>query len=82
MNAANSNLDPQATQILTAALGLSLEQREEVALQLVDSLHPADAEAYDAAWEAELERRITEMDQGKTPGIPWEEVRKKMRAKL
>ena len=71
-----------ATQILTAAIGLPDEQREGVALQLVDSLQPADEEAYDAVWEAELQRRITEMDQGKTPGIPWEEVRKKMRAKL
>jgi putative addiction module component (TIGR02574 family) len=40
-------------------------------------LMPAEDQAQiDAAWVAELERRVDAMDRGETAFFPWEDVRK------
>ena len=57
--------------VLNAALALSLPQREELASQLAKSLvnsrvlTPEEQDAADDAWEAEIERRIAEFEQGR-----------------
>jgi putative addiction module component (TIGR02574 family) len=41
-----------------------------------------EAEAVAEAWNQEISRRIEELDSGKAKTIPWEEVRRKVTAKL
>jgi putative addiction module component (TIGR02574 family) len=65
----------KAKKLLDEALELAPAEREALAGQLFDSLDPDDPDA-EAAWQAEIERRITEMDQGQVKPIPWAEARR------
>jgi putative addiction module component (TIGR02574 family) len=53
----------KAKKLLNEALALSSAEREALAGQLFDSLETDDPNA-EAAWQAEIEKRITEMDIG------------------
>ncbi|MBK6865292.1 MAG: addiction module protein [Ideonella sp.] len=54
---------------------LSANEREELLNRIL--LMPAEDQAeIDAAWMAEIERRVDAMDRGETTFHPWEEVRK------
>jgi putative addiction module component (TIGR02574 family) len=61
--------------LLDEAMRLAPTERESLAAELFDSLESNDAEA-EAAWDAEIERRIAELDQGKVKPIPWAEARR------
>lgn len=60
--------------ILSEALQLPPAEREALAGQLFDSLETADPDA-EAAWQVEIEQRITELDQGFVKPIRWNEAR-------
>ncbi len=61
-----------------AALQLSAEERAELIERLIDTVVPLPP--LHAAWEAEIARRVAEMDAGLVEGIPAEQVFAKMRA--
>jgi putative addiction module component (TIGR02574 family) len=61
--------------LLDQALRLSPAEREALAGQLFDSLEANDLDA-EAVWQAEIERRIAELDHGKVKPIPWAEARR------
>jgi putative addiction module component (TIGR02574 family) len=65
----------KAKKLLDEALRLTPAEREALAGQLFDSLETDDPNA-EAAWQAEIERRIAELDQGKVKAIPWAEARR------
>ena len=75
-------VDPK-DKLLAEALGLSPEDRPEIAAKLIESLDDghADPDAA-AAWAAEIERRVREVEEGRAKLIPWEEVRARLRARL
>lgn len=57
---------------------LSPEARAALAASLLASLEgEVDADA-EAAWGAEIERRIREIDQGVTKLVPWDEVKRRI----
>ncbi len=58
-------------EILEAALKLQPEEREELIEELSASLHAADLGEY---WEAEIRRRIDDIDRGRVKTVPAEEV--------
>lgn len=63
-------------QLFTDALSLPESQRAELAASLIRSLDAdsdPDPEA-DAAWAAEIERRIKSIDDGTARLIPWDDV--------
>ena len=62
---------------------LDIEQRLRLIERLWDSLS-GDPQALPltAEQEAELDRRLDEMESGDTEGIPWEEVMKRIRTRL
>jgi putative addiction module component (TIGR02574 family) len=60
--------------LLDEALQLPPAEREALAGRLFDSLEPDDPDA-ETAWQAEIERRIAELDQGIAKPIPWAEAR-------
>jgi putative addiction module component (TIGR02574 family) len=62
--------------ILEDALKLPPEARAAIAGSLLDSLdQPADPDA-EAAWEAEVAKRIRELDGQTVNSIPWSEARR------
>jgi putative addiction module component (TIGR02574 family) len=75
-------MNAYTSQILKTALELPETEREEVAIELLESLAPDGEADHEAAWEAEIQRRIEDLRLGRVQGIPWEEVRRKMRSKL
>jgi putative addiction module component (TIGR02574 family) len=64
----------KAKKLLDEALQLRPAEREALASQLLDSLDKADPEAQ-AAWQAEIQRRLIELDQGKVKPIAWAKAR-------
>ena len=64
------------------ALRLSEAERADLAHSLVESLDgPADKDA-EAAWDAEVLRRLAEIDAGTAKLIDREEMRRRMRARI
>ena len=61
------------------ALKLSPEERTELIERLIVSVAPPPLSA---AWQAEIERRISDMDAGRTQPIPAEEVFARIDEKL
>jgi len=54
-----------------------------IAGSLLESLNDAPAdEGVEAAWSEEIKRRIEEIDSGKVQMIPYEEVRRRLAARL
>ncbi|HKS90551.1 MAG TPA: addiction module protein [Tepidiformaceae bacterium] len=69
---------PTLEQVRADAAQLSDDDRELLMVELAASLRPQtpeEQEAYDRAWEEEIERRIRDVDEGREQLIPWEEVR-------
>ena len=70
----------RAQQLLRDALALPLDERADVAAELLASLDEAKAEYpadVEAAWAAEIERRARRVMAGESTGIPWEDVRRR-----
>jgi hypothetical protein len=64
--------------VLADALRLDPDARAEVASEPLASLDgPADADA-EAAWDAEIERRIDAIEAGATPLESWGEVKRRI----
>ena len=60
---------------------LPVMQCAELAHFLIESLDQEEDPGAEAAWEAELERRIEEIKSGQAQGIPADEVFAKLREK-
>ena len=71
----------EADELLKKALTLSPEDRATLAGSLLESLEEAE-EGVEEAWNEEIARRVEEFEAGKAKTIPWEEVRRKVTAKL
>jgi putative addiction module component (TIGR02574 family) len=67
--------------ILAAALSLPREARAQLAEQLLDSLDPHRAEI-DAAWEAEIDARISEIESGRAQLVPHDQAIAQVRERL
>lgn len=73
---------PTLEKIRTEALSLSEAERAELAHNLVASLDGrADPDA-ETAWDAEILRRLAEIDAGTAKLIDREEFRRRMRARM
>jgi putative addiction module component (TIGR02574 family) len=78
-------MSPRAQELLREALALPLDERADVAAQLLASLDDAaavDPAEIEAAWVEEIEQRARRVMTGETTGIPWEEVRRRAEAEL
>jgi putative addiction module component (TIGR02574 family) len=75
----------RAQDVLRDALALPLDERADVAAELLASLddaraeHPADVEA---AWAAEIERRARKALADESGGVAWDDVRRRAEAEL
>jgi putative addiction module component (TIGR02574 family) len=71
--------------LLKEALRLPVRDRADVAAELLASLDdeaPDDLEAAEKAWAIEIERRGRRALAGESAGLPWEEVRQRLEARL
>jgi putative addiction module component (TIGR02574 family) len=76
-------MTPQASEVLEKALALSTEERGALIDRLIESLDDAPPEeGVEAAWDAEIKRRVDEIRSGKVKMIPGEEVRRLLAARL
>ena len=57
---------------------LSEKDRADLAGLLIESLEGEPDTDVEAAWAAEIERRVGELDAGTVKTIPWEEVRRRL----
>ena len=75
----------RAQELLREALGLPVDERAGVAAELLASLDDVSAEnpaEVEAAWAAEIEKRVAELDAGTVESIPWEQVRQRLLDRL
>jgi putative addiction module component (TIGR02574 family) len=76
---------PAAAKVIAEALALSDEERAAVAEEILaslDSSQPDDSPEAVTVFKAELDRRWAAYQSGEQPGIPWPEVRARLRARL
>ena len=74
----------RAQQLLREALALPADERADVAAELLASLDDTETDIADveAAWAAEIEKRARRVLAGESPGIPWDDVRRRAEAEL
>jgi putative addiction module component (TIGR02574 family) len=72
-------MQPDIRELVEAALELSPEARGALASRLIDSLHDYEIDPdAEVAWEAEISRRLKELDSGLVSTIPWSEARQQI----
>lgn len=64
------------------ALDLDERKRADLAARLIESLDTEVEEGVEAAWLAEVERRMEELDTGQVQSISWDEVRARLLGNL
>jgi putative addiction module component (TIGR02574 family) len=73
-------MSTEAKQLLLKVLKLSIEDRTELAAELLASLDEFDhGEDVEGAWAAEIERRARRVLAGESSGTPWDDVRERLR---
>ena len=75
----------RAQELLREALTLPVEERADVAAELLASLDEAPVEdlaEVEAAWAREIERRARRVMSGESAGEPWEDVRARVIQRL
>ena len=64
--------------LMKDALGLPPEARAALAGALINSLHATVDDDVEAAWDAEIARRLGEIQAGQATLVPWTEVRRRL----
>ena len=75
----------RAQEVLREALTLPVNERADVAAELLASLDEVEAEdpaVVEAAWAAEIEKRARRVLAGETAGTPWDDIRRRAEAEL
>ena len=68
--------------LFNEALQLNESERAALAGMLIDSIDSEVEKGVEAAWMAEIERRIEQLDAGMAETIPWDVVRDGLRRRL
>jgi putative addiction module component (TIGR02574 family) len=71
-----------AEKILAEALTLDTRERADVAAKLLASLDSEPEEEVEAAWAAEVARRIEEIETGRVELVPWEDVESRIEREI
>ena len=69
-----------AKRLLEEALRLPPDTRGELATKIIESLDDDIDDDAEELWRAEIERRVKDLDAGTAKTVPWEEVRRQLRA--
>ena len=71
-----------AAQLLQMALGLSAAERAELACSLIESLDESEDESVQAVWDAEIVRRMADLNSGKIKLVSLAEARRRLSSSL
>jgi putative addiction module component (TIGR02574 family) len=82
INSGMAQMTTSVSKLLERALSLSIDEQEALAESLISSLGEKVDPGVQAAWNAEIEKRVAELDSGRAKTVPWTEVRKRNLAKL
>jgi putative addiction module component (TIGR02574 family) len=77
-----AQMTTEVSKLLEQALSLSVEEQEALAESLISNLGGKVDEGVQAAWEAEIGKRVAELDAGEAKTTSWGEIRKRNLAKL
>jgi putative addiction module component (TIGR02574 family) len=72
----------EVSELLKKALELPPEARAALANSLLESLDDTVDASAEEEWNAEIARRIAELDSGKVKPVPWLEARRQISAML
>ncbi len=67
-----------ASRLLAEALRLPPADRADLAAELIESLDDTADDDADAAWDAQIQDRIAQLDAGAVKTIPWAQVRRRI----
>ena len=70
------------TELWREAAELTEEERASLAGLLIESLEGEPDPDVEAAWAAEIEKRVAELEGGTANTIPWDEVRRRLLDRL
>lgn len=71
-------MNTEAEKLLADALRLPPQARAALAAQLIESLDREVDEGAEAAWSAEIARRVEELETGRIQTVPWSEARRQI----
>ncbi len=77
-----AQMTPEVSKLLERALALSVEEQEALADSLISNLGGKVDEGVQEAWEAEIGKRVAELDRGRAQTTSWGELRRRNLAKL
>lgn len=66
------------SELLKQALTLPVAERAELAGSLIESLDEAENESVEDAWNAEILRRMEDLDSGRVAPVPLDEARRRL----
>ena len=72
----------KANEILKEALALPEAERADLAGSLLESLDAKTDAQGEEAWNGEIARRIADLDSGKAKTVSWDELQRRISAKL
>ncbi|MBS1842119.1 MAG: addiction module protein [Acidobacteria bacterium] len=75
-------MSPKSAELFKQALELSIEERADLAAQILDSLDSSADLEVQAAWQAEIERRMAQLHSGEVQGLSIEEAKRQVRSTL
>ncbi len=67
-----------AENLLRKALSLDEKDRASIAGALIESLHGEPETGVEEAWEAEIKRRVADLDARSVETVPWSAVRDRL----
>jgi putative addiction module component (TIGR02574 family) len=68
----------EAAKLLKKALTLPVAERAEIAGTLIESLDRVEDDSAASAWNAEIERRMQDLDSGRVTPVSLEEARRRL----
>jgi putative addiction module component (TIGR02574 family) len=71
-------MSEDAIEILKKALSLPVSERAELAGSLIESLDDTEDPSVETAWDAEIIRRMEELDSGRLKPVSLEEARRRL----
>lgn len=77
-----AQMTTEVCKLLEQAWSLSVEEQEALADSLISNLGGKVDEGVQRAWEAEIGKRLADLDSGQAKTTPWSEVRMRNSAKL
>jgi putative addiction module component (TIGR02574 family) len=71
-------MSQETAELLKRALNLSVAERAELADSLIESLEAGEDTAVQAAWDAEILRRMKDLESGTVKPVSLEEARRRL----